>query len=127
MKNEEKKRFRWCDDFVPKPFDAQIIFDKLTQHLGVEFIYQKESTDKDIQETNKTNKSLSFEDLAMLSPTLVADINQAAIAVDAEQIEQLIAQIPADREYIALAMTEMLTKYDFDGIINLTKTNIDLN
>ncbi len=116
-----------CDDFVAKPFTERVIFDKLIQHLGVELIYQEESTDKDIQETNKTNKSLSFEDLAMLSPTLVADLNQAAIAVDAEQIGQLIAQIPADREYIALAMTEMLTKYDFDGIINLTKTNIDLN
>ena len=29
-----------CDDFVPKLFSEQLIFDKLTQYLGVKFIYE---------------------------------------------------------------------------------------
>lgn len=57
----------------------------------------------------------------MLSPTLVIDINQAAIAVDAKQIEQLITQIPNTQQHIAQTIATMLSEYDFDGIIELTE------
>ena len=110
-----------CDDFVAKPFTEQAIFDKLIQHLGIKFIYQAETTDKDLEKINKADKSLSFKDLAMLSPTLVIDINQAAIAVDAKQIEQLITQIPNTQQHIAQTIATMLSEYDFDGIIELTE------
>ena len=109
-----------CDDFVAKPFTEQVIFDKLTQYLGVKFIYQLESKQQELKSSNKLSKSLSFADLASLSPTLVNDLNQAAIALDAEQIVQLIAQIPPSQQYIAQAILEMLKNYDFDAIINLT-------
>jgi CheY-like chemotaxis protein len=110
-----------CDDFVAKPFTEQVIFDKLTQYLGVKFIYQLESKQPELKSTNNNSKSLSFEDLAGLSPTLVNDLNQAAIALDAEQIVQLIAPIPHTQKHIAQAISEMLDKYDFDAIINLTE------
>jgi CheY-like chemotaxis protein len=111
-----------CDDLVAKPFIEQIIFDKLTQYLGVKFIYQLESNQQDIASTNNLNQSLSAKDLANLSPTLVNDLNQAAIAVDAEQIIQLIAQIPPTQQHVAQGISEMLNNYDFDGIINLTQS-----
>mgnify|MGYP003546421880 FL=1 len=113
-----------CDDLVAKPFTEQVIFAKLTQHLGVKFIYQLESNQQ-LQLTNKSinnnAKSLSFKDLADLSPTLINDLNQAAIAIDAEQIIQLMAQIPPTQQHIAQGISEMLNNYDFDGIINLTQ------
>ena len=111
-----------CDDFVPKPFDAQTIFDKLTQHLGVEFIYE---SDKNLTvESPEATEILSYGDLKSLSPELVTKLNKAAIAVDSTQIEQLIAEIPQDQQYIARAITEMLNKYDFDSIIDLTEKKI---
>ena len=109
-----------CDDFVAKPFTEQIIFDKLTQYLRVKFVCQTESTNEDI-ETVQDPKSLSFVDLANLSPTLVSQLNQSAIAVDSEQIEQLITQIPDSQQHIAQAISSMLAQYDFDAIIDLTE------
>ncbi|MEM7758727.1 MAG: ATP-binding protein [Cyanobacteria bacterium P01_A01_bin.40] len=110
-----------CDDFVAKPFTEQVIFDKLIQHLGVKFTYQAESKDHQPEPQSKTSPPLSFHDLAVLSPSLITDINRAAIAVDREQIEQLIAKIPNSHQYIARGIAEMLNKYDFDAIINLTE------
>jgi CheY-like chemotaxis protein len=110
-----------CDDFVAKPFTEQVIFTKLTQHLGVKFSYQRESNQQKLQSTNNNAKSLSSQDLANLSPTLVNDLNQAAIAVDAEQITQLLAQIPQTQQHIAQGISQMLDEYNFDGIINLTE------
>ncbi|MEM7591742.1 MAG: response regulator [Cyanobacteria bacterium P01_A01_bin.83] len=110
-----------CDDFVAKPFTEQVIFDKLTQHLGVKFIYQQEFTDKQLKNNNQTSKQLSSLDLAVLPQNLVANLNQAAIAVDGEKIEQLMVQIPDSQQHIAQAISSMLDKYDFDAIIDLTE------
>lgn len=108
-----------CDDFVAKPFIEEIIFERLTQHLGVKFISQT----KDLNQRIKPNKSTQVpvaKDLAALCPTLITSLHQAAIAVDAEQIKQLITQIPPSQQYIAQWISQMLVKYDFDAIIDLT-------
>ena len=110
-----------CDDLVIKPFSEAIIFDKLTQHLGVKFIYQTNFDDLEVQNSDQTVKPIAYADLATLSPTLIIALNEAAIAVDAEKIEQLIAQIPPTEQHITLAIAQMLTRYDFDAIIDLTE------
>ncbi|MEM6614615.1 MAG: response regulator, partial [Cyanobacteria bacterium P01_C01_bin.72] len=107
-----------CDDFVAKPFTEQVIFDKLSQHLQVEFIYQNKS--EIFKPITNDHKTISQQDLAVLSTSLITEINQAALAVDGEAIERAIAQIPVAQEHIAQAIKEMLIQYDFDGIIDLT-------
>ena len=111
-----------CDDFVAKPFTEQVIFDKLTQFLGVKFIYQPESQQGNSSRINEITNSLSCEDLAVLPSKLITKLNQAAIAVDAEQVEQLVAQIPDTQQHIAQGISEMLGEYDFDAIIDLTES-----
>lgn len=107
-----------CDDFVAKPFTEEVIFNKLSQHLAVEFIY---ADDEAIAERQENKPTISAKDINSLPPELVSKINQAAIAVDSSQIEQLITEIPKDKQYIAHALTQMLNDYDFDGIIELTE------
>ena len=113
-----------CDDFVAKPYTERVIFDKLSQHLGVEFI----CTNRELEATDRQReqqKSISAKDISSLASELVTEINQAAISVDRSQIEQAIVKIPKDKQYIALAIVEMLNNYDFDGIIDLTEAAIE--
>ena len=112
-----------CDDFVAKPFSEQDIFEKLRQYLDVKFIYEDESSNMMTKSTNKASKSLSFSDLTILPSELIRSINQAAIAIDAEEISQLITKIPDSHQDIAQAISEMVTNYDFDAIIDLTNEN----
>jgi len=109
-----------CDDFVPKPFSEQTIFDKLSQYLGVTFIYESE-VKHPANKAAKASNTLTFCDLKSLPPELVAELNQAAIAVDGEKIRQLIARVPMSQQHIVQAIEEMLNNYDFDGIINSTE------
>lgn len=110
-----------CDDFVTKPFLEQVIFDKLTQHLGIKFIYQEEDNNLQAKNPAQDKKPLIDVDLTALSPQLIFQIHQAAIAVDAEKIEQLITQIPDSQQHLTQAIAQMLSKYDFDAIIELTE------
>ena len=112
-----------CDDFVAKPFTEQVIFDKLSQHLGVEFTYVDEASAINQDQENK--QVISTEDINSLAPELVKKINQAAIAVDSSHIEQLVTEIPKEKQYIAQAITQMFKSYDFDRIIELTEASIN--
>ena len=120
----EKVLAAGCNDFVRKPFTEQIIFDKMTQHLGVQYIYKSElasdAFDSPLSETPAITPSLTVEDLKSLPQELVTDIYQAAVTVDAEQIQQLIELIPPTHQYIADAIAKMTRNYDFDSIIELT-------
>ncbi len=113
-----------CSDFVRKPFTEQIVFDKMAQHLGVKYIYRS-GPESDIfnspsSETATIKPSLTAQDLQSLPQELVTEIYNAAIAVDAEQIQQLIDMIPPSHKHIADAIAEMTRNYDFDSIIDLT-------
>lgn len=110
-----------CDDFVAKPFTERVIADKLQQHLGVKFTEIEEVAIND-HHTAFNDSSSTIQSLSGLHPDLITRLHQAAIAVDAEQIEESIAQIPPSQHHIRQTITEMLTKYDFDGIIDLTET-----
>ena len=115
----EKILVAGCDDFIAKPFTERAIFDKLSQHLKVEFTCVTEA--KAIALDEEDRQTISTKDIDRLPSELVRKIHEAAIAVDRDQIERAIAQIPEDKSYIAQAITKMLDNYDFDSIIELTE------
>ncbi len=118
----EKVLTAGCNDFVRKPFTEQTVFDKMTEYLGVKYIYESDTESVSFNPANSTTTkaSVKVEDLQSLPSELVRDLYQAAIAVDAEQIQQLIETIPSSYQYIADAIAEMIRNYDFDSIIELT-------
>jgi signal transduction histidine kinase/CheY-like chemotaxis protein len=110
-----------CDDFVSKPFNEDIIFEKMSEHLGVEYLYTAESRFVDSTLEVITQESLGYEDLSFMSDKWIEQLQQAAIAVDADLILQLIAEIPENYASVAQALTELTRNYDFDRIIQLTE------
>ncbi len=117
---EEKDRIlsAGCDDFVRKPFPESLIFDKIQQYLGVEYIYEVKS---DLFFAKSSNTSHNSLDLSFVPQELIEKVNQAAIAVDGEKIEQLLTNISAPDQNVVKTIREMIRNYDFDGIIELTK------
>lgn len=117
---EEKDRIlsAGCDDFVRKPFPESLIFDKIQQYLGVEYIYEVKS---DLFFAKSSHNSYKSLDLSFVPQELIEKVNQAAIAVDGEQIEQLLTNISAPDQNVVKTIREMIRNYDFDGIIELTK------
>ena len=55
-----------------------------------------------------------------MDPQWIAQLYQAAIAVDADLIKQLIADIPPTHQAVARALEELICKYDFDRIVELS-------
>lgn len=112
-----------CDDFVRKPFRAEIIFEKIAQHLGVRYRYATEPGLLSISPASVLNPSemIEVDQLNHMSLTWRTQLHQAAIRVDAEAIEQLIEQIPESQANLAKALTYLVDQFQFEEIVAGTK------
>ncbi|WGV23377.1 PAS domain S-box protein [Halotia branconii] len=112
-----------CDDLVRKPFREQVIFEKIAEHLQVDYIYAEE-TSENATEKKPDNVQSSILDLhcaiQVMPAQWIAELNQAAIEVDGERICQLIEQIDLTQSYLAAELTNLVRNFCFDEIIELT-------
>ncbi|HEY9298451.1 MAG TPA: response regulator, partial [Phormidium sp.] len=111
-----------CDDLVSKPFREQVIFDKLTEHIGVRFIYAEESENQNPEENAVgSGKAFKPSDLSVMSSEWLAELHQASLEVDAEKINQLITQIPSSHQSLTEGLTDLVRRFCFDEIYELTE------
>jgi PAS domain S-box-containing protein len=113
-----------CDDFVRKPFRAETILEKISQYLGVRYLYAPEP-ELAIDVAEVTQRSLTPDDLTAMPADWLEQLHQAAIRVNAKQILNLIAQIPRSHIQLANALTNLSDRFAFEEIVNLTQVAID--
>lgn len=109
-----------CDDFVSKPFREELIFSKMSEYLGVRYVYEESQLEQKLQIPEQTtNWQVSSEDLAAMPNEWIVQLYQAAKALDDETIVQLSAQIKNSDARIANCLVELSKKVRFDKITEL--------
>lgn len=106
-----------CDDFMRKPFQVSVLFEKLAQHLGVRYIYEPISFNLPLLKAN--SEELTTDSLTMMSEQWQQELYQAALSAHAKLIFQLIRQIPEQNQALASALTDLVNNFQFAQIIDL--------
>ena len=112
-----------CDDFVRKPFQESIIFEKMEQYLGVEYIYEEQSdleTEAATQDPQLCSTPLVLAD--DMSPEWLNRLEQAAIQASSTAIAQLCEQLPDSHRDLRRALMNWVDNFRFDKITDLTET-----
>ncbi|HEY9608853.1 response regulator, partial [Allocoleopsis sp.] len=107
-----------CNDFVRKPFREEELFEKMAHYLGVQYLYEPLVLPS---EAEVTPAQVNSELLDVMPALWREQLHQAATCVDAEQIVELIEQIPAENASLTVALTEMVNHYRFDRIVALSQ------
>lgn len=119
-----------CDDFIRKPFREEVLLEKITQHLGVRYLYEesgvKDKKDEGTQGESRTddqqedcpNQSLDFH-LSRMPRDWVAQLNEAALKCLDHVIIQLIEQIPEDHAPLANTLEDWANNFLFNQVIDL--------
>jgi PAS domain S-box-containing protein len=107
-----------CDDFIRKPCRAVEIFEKMAHYLGVRYHYA--SPVMSIEPVTIPSHLTTLLQLEQMPTSWQEQLHLAATQVDAEQIVQLIQQIPPGYSNLALAITDLVNCYRFDRIMELT-------
>ncbi len=106
-----------CDDFVCKPFLESVILEKMAKYLGVGYLY--EDSQPEVKET--ANYVLKVQSLTVMPPEWIAQLHQAALRTDEQQIFSLLQQIPVANAPLATALAEAVNNFQIDQIIDLTQ------
>jgi signal transduction histidine kinase/CheY-like chemotaxis protein len=118
--NDERSAilFAGCDDFIRKPFQEQEIFDKLTEHLGVRYVYNPAPIKQNL---TKACESLTTTNLAVMPNEWVQQIYQAATSGNDERIIQLLDEIPKEHFALTKILRKLTDDFRFDKIIEIAK------
>jgi PAS domain S-box-containing protein len=106
-----------CNDFVPKPFSRSVIFDKLNQHLGIQYLYEDTLTPVELPCLPTETKIQ--EGLILMPKKWVQDFHLAARIADQEEMFELLKEIPESLDWLAETLLELIKNFHLDQIIAL--------
>ncbi|MBD2108713.1 hybrid sensor histidine kinase/response regulator [Nodosilinea sp. FACHB-13] len=104
-----------CDDFIRKPVKEHVIFDKLTEHLGIVFVYE----DTPLPTNFPSSAPLQFAALQVMPADWLQRLKQAATIAKPGAIMDLIGQIPSHEPVLAAELRRMVDQYQLEAIIHL--------
>lgn len=134
---EEQQRIvdMGCDDVVSKPCSSAVIFEKMAQHLGVQYIHTERFSNKtNYQEKSALSLMRTTEPQTMLrSPTLqpsafsdmptewISQLNHAARRANEREILQLLEDLSESHAELKTAIVHLIQNFQLDQLIQLTQ------
>jgi CheY-like chemotaxis protein len=109
-----------CDDFVRKPFQQQELLAKLSQHLGVQYVYEK-STSAAIAPTAKLDPNLNElpAAIAAMPPEWTLHLYQTAAQGNDVVALQLLEQLPDEYGDLKRELQNLISNFQFERLMEL--------
>ncbi|MEH2349440.1 MAG: PAS domain S-box protein [Nostoc sp.] len=115
-----------CDDYINKPFREEKLLEKLSEYLGVEYLYQEDKYQITNSKQRITESILKLADLvpmlSEMSPEWVNQLYTAAAQCSDDLILELIEQIPSENEELQNFINNLAHEFQFEKIMELTNT-----
>jgi CheY-like chemotaxis protein len=102
-----------CDDFATKPFRESVLFEKMTEHLGVRFVYEAGPAEDGAAESKVLPHGLGD----MPSEWLAA-LRHAVTLGDVDKACSIVDQMEPDRAGQAAELRALVRGYRFDEILD---------
>jgi signal transduction histidine kinase/CheY-like chemotaxis protein len=107
-----------CDDFLQKPFSEADIYELMTKHLGVNYIFE-EHNPAAAPETRWFSPGIR----ASLPDGWVEKVRQAATRGRTQELFTLVKQIEAEQPQVASTFRVMVENFEFKQIIDQVESN----
>ncbi len=104
-----------CDDFVRKPYRNSEIYDTLTKHLGLQFIYGE----KQAAPQKELQTELRPEHLANVPGELIKELHLAVIGLNAEHIQVLTKMIMNYDQAVGAALNKLASRFEYRRLLEL--------
>lgn len=106
-----------CDDFIAKPFKADTLFDKMKEHLDINFIYEEVAPTSLIGEKKQT--SLNKQKLINMPVKLINNLYDALITGNIEEALLVTEKIAKQDEALANELKFLIENFRFDELEKL--------
>jgi CheY-like chemotaxis protein len=109
------------DDFIRKPYRAEEIYDCLTRHLGVSFVYEETPAASAAEPAG----SLRPEALAALPPELRGELADAIINLDAARIGDIIRRVSDHNPALGDTLARHAEHLEYTAILQAVQAGHD--
>ena len=106
------------DDFIHKPLQMHIIFNKISEYLGVQYLYQEINAQPETVDWENDLSGVKSQ-LAIASADWKSRLTEAVLALDLTQINHLIAQLSPDKEALASYLKYHTENFNYEPILQL--------
>jgi len=113
-----------CDDFMPKPFRSEVLFEKIAKYLGVRYIYEDNSPFT-FDSSASQPKQLTLEHLSRMPKEWVEELYRAAETIDDSVVTELIQQLPETEVDLIDTLIYLVDNFRLDIIFNLTESYLN--
>jgi PAS domain S-box-containing protein len=107
-----------CDDFIPKPFHLQDVWDCLSKHLQLSYIYEKPQAVDAVVENKDNSPNLEFNDV---TGDLLHRLEQATKMANWQEINTIINAIKPCNSELAETLKHFNENFDYQGILTAIK------
>ncbi|MCY7392943.1 MAG: response regulator, partial [Leptolyngbyaceae cyanobacterium CAN_BIN12] len=113
-----------CDDFIRKPFQQQELFEKISHHLGVQYLYASVTDDLQANPIRKEkspqlSKSSLQAGLAQMSEEWRQKLRRSALEGNDAGIFYLLEEMSSEQAELKNAIAQIALNFDFDQILLL--------
>ncbi|OIP74951.1 MAG: hypothetical protein AUK48_08640 [Oscillatoriales cyanobacterium CG2_30_44_21] len=109
-----------CDDFVRKPFREALIFNKLTEYLGVTYVYKEEDSDLsriDRSDDPEIVQAVLTQQLIQSPKDWVKQLQLAATLADNDLITELLKEVPSNDPLLIQSLISLVNNFCYNQII----------
>ncbi|MGB3405362.1 MAG: ATP-binding protein [Microcoleaceae cyanobacterium] len=107
-----------CDDFVRKPFREVEIFDMMTKHIGVQYLYDNSTFEKGSVRLQENDSKIQ-DALSALPPIWIESLQQAILRADLDLIEPIIQKINQSDPLLASALQDYFDRFEYQSVLAL--------
>jgi CheY-like chemotaxis protein len=106
-----------ADDFLSKPCHADLLLEKIREHLGVNYLYADDEAVK-AQAAMAQASTLDPKLLAVLPASLIEQMKQAVLNGEKELLNELIRGVNGKDTRSATALKALADAYEYDTLMN---------
>jgi CheY-like chemotaxis protein len=110
-----------CDDLIAKPYKENTIFNKLKEHLAINYVYEEIKTvDKEL--AKDTKDTIDIKDKLLAIPKdLLSKLGESVALGDIYESMETIEEIHSYDEDLANRLKGLLKSYRFDELLSILK------
>lgn len=114
-----------CDDFVRKPFREAVLFDKMAEYLGVEYIYGETGATEEVHIGEVATPAELQSHLVNMPRAWRDDLLNATMAANSNQICELCEDLPLEADALREMIQQWLDEFRFDALESLLESVAD--